>query len=595
MSAVWNVFQKTTDEYGNVLATCTVCSRSLKVPKSRTTTNLLAHLRNNHCDKRIGSTRRRFDATIPSSSGASGTESHGSRAHRRLTRLVMDGALLLEATSLKSFRDFVNSLNPSYQIPSISTLRNILQEDYSCIETINRRFLAESSSKIALTLDFHPTFRAHCGLLVVNVDVTQIATVVANEDEPMQEAALYLHTKFVPCAAHSIHLAVSDTICAKNSFKVLEKVRKLVSEMNHNNIAKMQLKSRLKEFNLPEFCPVPDSPTRWNSTYDLICEVLITWPALNDVLEKLNQPLLEIDDMRFLETIRAFLEPFSTLTKQSFGEAQRFGLCLLENTSKYFNPWLNDEFLQTAACLDPRFAYLETIQSMKSWMETVEKFVTNQVNISSSKNRDVFQVGQEAFLQELRHQQTSVWEILRESRAESGVKSSNSWNHSDELRAELQHYCGILGSSRPAFGTDPLHWWRAFSNEFPLLSKAALGYLATPATSVDSERFMSLNSVPTKGRNFGSTIRKFDRLLMTLKANANKDVSRECKAWSSADIYKYSFEESSKSDFHEYDVEEDAIRSSCRSDEEKDITESIKPLLSFSKDFLGNMESNQLE
>ncbi|EYB89373.1 hypothetical protein Y032_0232g3023 [Ancylostoma ceylanicum] len=662
MSAVWNYFRKTNDEFGNFIGICTLCNRSLKIPKSKTTTNLLAHLRTSHGEELGSFTRRRFEA---GNSGTTSPDDPRMTVHRTLARLIIEGALPLETTTLKPFRDFCATVNPSYHPPSLRMLRTILDEEGCRVEMANRAMLADLSSTIALTVDFYNAFKPNTGLLLIgaqmlsraslerrtlildcvpldlqsfsayavsdaivnclrrhDVDVVRVGTMVANETQPLQEAALYIRTKFVPCAANSISLVVADTLSAEPFSGVLEKVRRLVSDFQRNRNAKMQLKSRLREFKLPEIVPSADTPNRWITTYNMICDVLMTLPAMSEILRKLNLPLLEPDDLQFLEAFRSFLEPFYSLTKQVCardatasvylavgrilitttekrlfqltGEIHRFGQNLLENTLKYFNPWLGDEFLQMAAFLDPRFAYLETVQPMKSWTATMERFVAHHNTMNPRREPEAPGSSGDSWPPQPQMQSTSVWEILRENQEGANFRSASTWNPGDELRAELQHYGGILRTSRPAFNTDPIHWWRAYMNEFPILANEAFSHLTTPATSVDCQQLLSLVAEPAASGDPSNKIRKTDRLLLMLKAHLHKDVGRECKAWSNAELHRYGYCESAGDDFDDYDAEEDPAWTTFRSDEEKTIADVVEPLLSFvEEDDFDNMKNRQ--
>ncbi|WKY03567.1 hypothetical protein Q1695_004933 [Nippostrongylus brasiliensis] len=643
MSAVWNVFRKMTDEYGNTVAVCTVCSRSLKVPKSKTTTNLLSHLRNNHCDELTGSLGRRC-LDVPSSSSRTPVDDHRQATNRRLARLIVDGTLSIEATTSKLFREFISSLNPSYQTPSVSALRNILDEENLRHEISTRTLVIDSAtSKIVLTIDIHPTLSTRTSFLVISahlmsqnsdekfnlildcvpldtesfsgytvselvinclrrydVDVGRVSAIVGNDVQPLQEAAL------IPCVAHTIDLAVSDTIRSEMSSRLLGRVRCMVRELQSNWSAKMHMKSRLREIKQTETCPTVDIPSRWSSTYDMISDVLVTLPVFNETMPKLNQRPLDEEDVRLLEAMRGFLEPYRTLLKQvcardapcsvylavgrilmtttekflsqTFGEAQRFGRSLLENTTRYFGVWMGDEVLQVSALLDPRFAYLETIQSMKSWTATTEAFIAVQRNIQDEKRAKFLPAQPD---DQTPSHGTSVWEVLRETREEHDFAVASAWSYEDGLRAELQHYGALLLSSRPAFGTDPVHWWRSYMNDFPHLAGVALGYLATPATCVDSERLLGLDSISSAGKYAGSKGHRLDRGLLLLKANLNKDVARECKSWSTAELRNYNFEEFDSDQLYDRESEPLGSSTSNRSDDEKTVVESTDSLCSY--------------
>ena len=47
MSVVWNLYNKFNDDNGNY-AECTICEKKLRIPISKTTTNLLGHLSEHH-------------------------------------------------------------------------------------------------------------------------------------------------------------------------------------------------------------------------------------------------------------------------------------------------------------------------------------------------------------------------------------------------------------------------------------------------------------------------------------------------------------------------------------------------------------------
>ena len=67
-----------------------------------------------------------------------------------------------------------------------------------------------------------------------------------------------------------------------------------------------------------------------------------------------------------------------------------------------------------------------------------------------------------------------------------------------ETETELNHYLELPIDEE----TEPLLWWQAHSNEFPVLSNMARDYLTIQATSVASEQAFSIaGNVITKNQN----------------------------------------------------------------------------------------------
>ncbi|KAL6742498.1 hypothetical protein Aduo_015642 [Ancylostoma duodenale] len=51
MSTIWIFFKKSVDNEGSDVAVCSLCSKSFKIPSSKTTANLHVHMREKHLEE----------------------------------------------------------------------------------------------------------------------------------------------------------------------------------------------------------------------------------------------------------------------------------------------------------------------------------------------------------------------------------------------------------------------------------------------------------------------------------------------------------------------------------------------------------------
>ncbi|KAL6739193.1 hypothetical protein Aduo_012673 [Ancylostoma duodenale] len=79
MSVVWNLYKKMKGEGGEDLAVCKICSKTVKIPRSKTTMNMLSHLRESHKEDMIEvkkqifrGRRKRLGAKLSSMSSSKG-------------------------------------------------------------------------------------------------------------------------------------------------------------------------------------------------------------------------------------------------------------------------------------------------------------------------------------------------------------------------------------------------------------------------------------------------------------------------------------------------------------------------------------------
>ncbi|WKX99155.1 hypothetical protein Q1695_014214 [Nippostrongylus brasiliensis] len=111
MSMVWDMFVKKVDATGSSVGECKLCKKLIKIPQSKTTTNLLGHLKNNHAGE---------------------------------------------------------SLNGSYVPPTSRTLLKIMDDYVNEIDGHNRKLLAENAARVVITADCWTSFDANTGLLAIS-------------------------------------------------------------------------------------------------------------------------------------------------------------------------------------------------------------------------------------------------------------------------------------------------------------------------------------------------------------------------------------------------------------------------------------------
>ena len=84
----------------------------------------------------------------------------------------------------------------------------------------------------------------------------------------------------------------------------------------------------------------------------------------------------------------------------------------------------------------------------------------------------------------------SVWQCLTEIATDELQNPSTSvgWTIRDAAEREVDMYLASAITSRD---DSPFEWWKTNKNSFPMLSKLALKYLCTPASTIYSERLFS--------------------------------------------------------------------------------------------------------
>lgn len=173
MSAVWSIiFEGSIEDEGNDLAVCSICTKSYKIPKSKSTANLLQHLREKHLDElkkepgsRSTSQETTSQTTLEETFKRKISNAEKKALDRKLAHLIAIASLPLSLTSLKCFRAFVSALNPSYTPPNVKTVSNIMRDEVAHIDDRHRDSVAHDGS-LAITVDMW-TSDANCSLLAV--------------------------------------------------------------------------------------------------------------------------------------------------------------------------------------------------------------------------------------------------------------------------------------------------------------------------------------------------------------------------------------------------------------------------------------------
>ncbi|CAJ0599997.1 unnamed protein product [Cylicocyclus nassatus] len=107
---------------------------------------------------------------------------------------------------------------------------------------------------------------------------------IADGASVMVKTASDLGIQYIHCCAHVIDLSVAAALNLPMCAHVLKKVKHVVSKLNKSGKLKKLFRRFLNEENLPNVVPMNDAPTRWSSTYFMLCDFLAAVSELGKLL-----------------------------------------------------------------------------------------------------------------------------------------------------------------------------------------------------------------------------------------------------------------------------------------------------------------------
>ncbi|GBC27415.1 zinc finger BED domain-containing protein RICESLEEPER 2-like [Rhizophagus irregularis DAOM 181602=DAOM 197198] len=290
------------------------------------------------------------------------------------------------------------------------------------------------------------------------------------------------------CAAHVLNLGVKEGLKLVNDS--IKKARKLMNSIKNSTCLcdNLRLLCNLKEIKYLK--PIIDVETRWNSTYYMLRRLEDTLLLL-EPLEKATKYLSASSYSTMGETRFIFSGIQAHLTKNMENETftQREMATLIHRKIRQY--WMiMDKSSITSAILDPQNkltifsdeSRLSALQHIQDTYNTYKEWslLTNTKQYAPNSTRQYF-----ARLQQINE------EIDQTSDEISPVIPAVEFE-------ELNRYLQLPIDE----GTDPLTWWQAHSNEFPVLCNIARDFLCIQAMSVASEQAFSVaGNTITKTRN----------------------------------------------------------------------------------------------
>jgi hypothetical protein len=378
---------------------------------------------------------------------------------------------------------------------------------------ITAHFITESWKMQGLTISFKEMAKNHTGANLCSefVDVVQalgiddkISCIVSDNasnvvcGNSLIAKALSTNTnKVVPlrCLPHIIHLVATagfDSLPGP-----MEKLKAIVHKLRSSNIALALLKTHCATQEETYRRPQNDTPTRWNSTLEMINSMTGMKKSLKKLKTagNLDQEMTD-GDWVLLGQVQTLLKPFKDATELLSGS----GYCTLSLAGvivDHLEFTLKENLYQFQGV---------GIQAMLDKLEEYKSDIQGQALLPSFFDpRVVLRLSPE-------ERRTAITSIKRELRQvpEQAPKPKETFLdrldsegiHVEELAKgfpELQSYLTINGIP---LKEDPLLWWAGNHQRFPNLAKLARHYLGMLASSVPSEEaFSTAGDTITKDRN----------------------------------------------------------------------------------------------
>ncbi|XP_039229244.1 E3 SUMO-protein ligase ZBED1-like [Drosophila yakuba] len=328
---------------------CIKCGKTYQT--SGNTTNLSCHIKRIHPNLTVSDLPQRQQLSILSFI----EKKYETSSNRKQT---LDSALCSYITSdlrpfsvleNKGFRNFVSHLDPRYELPSRTTLRNVSMANAYAEKKAKLFELLKNVKHCAITSECWTSRANECHFVTADfelrnavlvteklIDETthsseniansiravleewsvlgKVTAMVTDNAKNMIKACEILQIRHVPCFAHSINLTVQDCLASENVKPILEKCKRIVAFFKSSTIAFAKFREAQdceRPYSLKQECP-----TRWNSAFYMVERILITKVAIASVLLNTSKGLLPItsDEISILEDLKALLSPFENAT-----------------------------------------------------------------------------------------------------------------------------------------------------------------------------------------------------------------------------------------------------------------------------------------
>ncbi|KAL3831399.1 hypothetical protein ACJMK2_023150, partial [Sinanodonta woodiana] len=372
---------------------------------------------------------------------------------------------------------------------------------------------------------------------------------VRDNGSNMVKAARVAKISDLGCYIHTLQLVVGESLKTQKAVRdAIAIARGIVSHFRHSSKATAHLKRIQESLNSnrtddvldvtdqvhPAHRLIQDVPTRWNSTYYMLERLLEQKRAIGVYSQEADIKSLTANQWRFVDKVLNTLKPFEEQTKQASLASSHAGMIIpgVRLLERYLQRTKNpgdDAGIQTMRTeiytdLHARFQHLMINKTCV--VATVLDATYKLRFFDSNEKANARQIQLEVALKEIRTRRSKTARVTSATQcnseqsdfdvvaADSDMKHGASsvlddyWEDFDDQQQEhtagfdsttdeaiclkeLDAYLAEPIQPRVTPPLDPIEYWKLNQRKYPILADCAQSFLATPASSVESERSFS--------------------------------------------------------------------------------------------------------
>ncbi|XP_054458167.1 E3 SUMO-protein ligase ZBED1-like [Anoplopoma fimbria] len=567
-SAVWRFFGfwaqrgKIVEPRHKVI--CKLCK--VELAYHSTTSNMRAHLSTAHPGElESGPTAKqpRLDYFLKPAATSSLAAPRQEAITEKLVKFVCKGMRPISVVEDVGFKEFCREMEPRYHVPSRGTVTSRIADLYK--RTVDQLKLSLQGKDVALTTDgwtslstaSYVTATAHwinedweilnsvlqtkelkvshtaenvgqCLaeiLCVYGLKESVICVTTDNATNYINAVENHLEMVNIPCVAHTINLAVRKGLAVRGIEIPIARLKVAAAHFSKSSADSYLLQKKQELLGLKAEKLINDCPTRWNSTYDMVCRASAQQAAVSAVIfdKKLSRMELSMSEWSIMEKVQEILKPFKVATEALSTDAyptasavlpiihvllaqlkrtpsEEEPPALLEMKAKiatdlkkrYGEERVARRLLNKASYLDPRFhqlRHLEEDQKRQVHLAVLEEM---KANVGG---------GRDEAPERPREQQPKSALTAMESLF-GGVCDTRP-NQEQDISLLLQKEMSMYEQESPIPPQEnPLMWWKTSGGRYPHIAQMAKKYLSIPGSSVRSERvFSSAGNIVNKKRS----------------------------------------------------------------------------------------------